>query len=395
MTKQNKKNILMVHNYYLIGGGEHTVFEAECKLLEKNGHNVIRYTRDNKELKNIFKKIFLPITSIFSLKTYREVKKIIKENNIDIVHCHNTFPLVSPSVYYAARKSKKPVIQTIHNFRFLCPNGVFFKDGKICEECLKRNDFKQAIKNKCYRNSKLQTQVVINMLRFHRKHNTYKKISYIFLTEFNKRKFCKLINIDSDQVFIKPNFVDGSIKKYRTNIDEKNKTFIYIGRLDETKGIKELLKLWKTVPKEYSLHIYGDGDCKNIVEEATIENKNIKYFGFQKKETIYKDLSKSIGLLFTSLLYEGFPMVITEALGLGKPILCSNIGNGASITSASSAGVLFDVKDTKSFKKAFNDIVQNNEKYSKKAIEYFDKYLNEKSNYKLLEEIYEKARCID
>ena len=115
----------MIHNFYQIGGGEHTVFENEVKMLRENGHEVLTYTRSNDELKSSKLKLLLsPLSTIWSFKSYVEVKKLIKQNQIDVVHCHNTFPLISPSVYYAARSLKVPVIQTIHNFRFLCPNGT-------------------------------------------------------------------------------------------------------------------------------------------------------------------------------------------------------------------------------------------------------------------------------
>ncbi len=122
---ESKKCILMVHNFYQIGGGEHTVFNNEVQLLKEYGHNVITYTRSNDELKNsFFKRILLPFTTLWSIKTYRDIKFILKHNDIDIVHCHNTFPLISPSIYYAANKCHVPVIQTIHNFRF-CVQMVY------------------------------------------------------------------------------------------------------------------------------------------------------------------------------------------------------------------------------------------------------------------------------
>lgn len=117
---RKKKKILMVHNFYQIGGGEHTVFKNEVELLRDNGHEVIEYTRSNDELKSDkWKLLFLPFTTVWSLRTYIEIRKLIKNEQIDVVHCHNTFPLISPSVYYAARSMKVPVVQTIHNFRLL------------------------------------------------------------------------------------------------------------------------------------------------------------------------------------------------------------------------------------------------------------------------------------
>lgn len=185
-----KKRILMVHNFYQIGGGEHTVFENEVKLLRDHGHTVILYTRSNDELKTSrLKMLLMPLTTIWSLRTYFEVRSLIRKENIQVVHCQNTFPLVSPSVYYAARSLKVPVVQTIHNFRLLCPCGTFYREGKICEACAACGSFRPALKHRCYRNSRVQTAVVAAMLKVHRALGTYRKINYIFLTEFNKSKF--------------------------------------------------------------------------------------------------------------------------------------------------------------------------------------------------------------
>ena len=387
-----KKNVLMVHNYYQIGGGEHTVFNNEVELLKNNGHKVSTYTRDNKEInKSIIKKMLLPFTTIWSFKTYREVKRIIKKEKIDIVHCHNTFPLISPSVYYAAKKMNIPVVQTIHNFRFLCPKALFYKNGKICEKCLNDNNFKAAIKNKCYRESKIETIIVTMMLKIHRLFGTYKKINYIFLTEFNKNKFDKLIDITGDNVFIKSNFVQKKFKYKRP--DKLNNTFVFMGRLDENKGIKFLVDSWKDI-NDYNLHIYGEGNYKDYVVEATKTNKNIKYFGFQKQNVIFQDLVESYGLIMPSEWYEGFPMTIAESMSLYIPILSSDIGNHASIVKKSNAGCLYKLNDEKDFKKKIIEIIKNNKIYSDNARKYYNEVLSPEKNYKELLNIYEKARTI-
>ena len=140
MTVDNtkKKNILIVHNYYQIPGGEDTVVANEKKMLEKHGHKVILYSRNNAELKQMSKlqKAFLPVTTVFNPRTYRDIKKLISKEKIEVVHVHNTLNLVSPAVYYAARRMKVPVVQTIHNFRLLCPGATFYRDGHICEDCV-------------------------------------------------------------------------------------------------------------------------------------------------------------------------------------------------------------------------------------------------------------------
>lgn len=385
----SKKKVLMVHNFYQIGGGEHTVYKNEVNMLRENGHEVVEYTRSNDELKQSkLKFLLLPFTTIWSIKTYREVKKIIKEQNIEIVHCHNTFPLISPSVYYAARKKKVPVVQTIHNFRFLCPGAIFYRDGRICEECREKQNFKSALKHKCYRNSKIQTLVVTLMLKIHRRLGTYSKINYIFLTDFNRQKFDKLIDINGSNVFVKPNFVKNTIEVEAKS--EVEKTFVFASRLEESKGIKYLLKQWLNLPKDYELHIYGDGPLEDYVKKEIKNIPNIKYLGFQKQGVIFEDMKNSMAMIFPSLWYEGYPMIIAESMAIGCPVLSSNLGNEGDIVSTAKGGVTFNPEMKNDFVNAIDEIVKNNKELRKNALLYYKDFLSKEKNYTIQNNIYEK-----
>lgn len=394
----SKKKVLMVHNFYQIGGGEHTVYKNEVNMLRENGHEVVEYTRSNDELKQSkLKLLLLPFTTIWSIKTYREVKKIIKEQNIEIVHCHNTFPLISPSVYYAARKKKVPVVQTIHNFRFLCPGAIFYRDGRICEECREKQNFKSALKHKCYRNSKIQTLVVTLMLKIHRRLGTYSKINYIFLTDFNRQKFDKLIDINGRNVFVKPNFV----KKIRKNEEKKekkktenNKVFVYSGRLEDNKGIQSLLKMWGKLPQDFELHIYGTGVYKEKVEKMAQKKSNIIYYGFQPQSTIFKDIENCAAVLITSEWYETFGMSIPESFSLATPVICTDLGNPKAMIEESKGGEVYKIDDVDSFYTALKRIVAKRESYSQNALLYYEEKLSDEVNYEKLREIYDKARVI-
>lgn len=387
-----KKTILLVHNYYQIGGGEHTVFENEKNLLLQHGHRVEVYTRSNDELKQAkWKMLLLPFTTIWSWKTWREVRKIIRAKHIDVVHCHNTFPLVSPSVYYAARSMGVPVVQTIHNFRFLCPNGLFYREGQICEDCREGKSFCPALRNGCYRNSKVQTAVAVAMLRFHRWIGTYRKINYIFLTEFNRDKFRDLLDVGGDNVFIKPNFVA------RTPVcpegQDIQKKFIYAGRLDENKGVPFLLKAWEGLPEDYQLHIYGDGMYRSACEKAAAEQKNIHFFGFRPQQEIFADLSDAAALLFPSEWYEGFPMILAETFAVGRPVVAANLGNHGDLVRQSGGGTMYEVGDVSSFASALEDVVAHNARFAQKAKDCYEKNLTPEKNYEKLCEIYEQAKC--
>ena len=285
---ERKQKVLIVHNYYQIPGGEDTVVANEKKMLEDHGHEVVLYTRHNSELKTLSKlqKILLPISTVFNFQTYREVKKIIKEQKIEIVHVHNTLNLVSPSVYYAAFACHVPVVQTVHNFRLLCPGATFFRDGHVCEDCLS-NGMVCAVKHKCYRGSTVQTLACVLSTWFHRMIGTYGKLNYICLTEFNKEKILNLKQIKAEKVFVKPNFVEEAdeIVPYA----KRENRFIYVGRLEEIKGIDVLLKAWKLLGEEApELLICGKGPLEDWAKKYIEENglSKIKLLGFVENKQV-------------------------------------------------------------------------------------------------------------
>lgn len=378
----SKERVLMVHNFYQIGGGEHTVFENEVRLLKEHGHEVITYTRDNAEInKSQIKKLFLPFTTVFSLKTYREVKRIIRSQKVDLLHCHNTFPLISPSVYYAAWKCRVPVIQTVHNFRFICPNGVFFRENKTCEDCLK-NGLKCGIKNACYRGSKIQTIVLVNMLRIHRLLGTYKKLHCIFLTDFNREKFRDLLGDELDEQFIKPNFEYIDLPE---EIEMRDGSYVFIGRLDKNKGIDFIVDNWGT---DRELYIFGNGELEEYVMGACSKNNRLHYMGFQPQSIIWNYLGKATAMLFPTDLYEGFPMTLIESFALGTPVICTDIGNGADIVKKEDAGVAFKRRSTEALSEAIQEVEKNFDRYSSNAKSAYEMHYTPESNYRQLMSIY-------
>ena len=335
-----KYKVLMVHNYYQIPGGEDTVVVNEKKLLEDNGHEVVLYTRNNSELKEMgkLKKLLLPITTVFNLRTYREVRKLIKEQHIDIVHVHNTLNLVSPAVYYAALSMKTPVVQTVHNFRLLCPGATFYRDGHICEDCVEHG-LKCAVKHSCYRGSKLQTLACVISTKIHRMTGVYGKINYICLTEFNKERLLTLKQIKPERVFIKPNFTYNSDPKIIagakvSDADRKNQ-FVYVGRLDQLKGIEILFNAWKLLERnkiDYQLIVCGTGPmedwCREFIEDNDL--KTIEMMGLVPNEKARDIIAASMALILPTQWYEGFPMTLAEAYSVGTPMIVSDLGNAGS-----------------------------------------------------------------
>lgn len=385
-----KERVLIVHNYYQLAGGEDTVVRNEKELLEENNHKVFLYTRHNDEIKNSnsFKKILQAIESVYSFRTIREVKKIIRDNDIDVVHVHNTFPLISPSIYKAAKMCNVKVIQTLHNFRLLCPGGTFTRNGNICEDCLS-NGLKCAIKNKCYRNSRVQTFMAVLMMKFNRTIGSYKNVDrYIALTDFNKDKLSNLI--DKDKICIKPNFSMGECKDILYS--NEREYFIFVGRLEKLKGIDILIKSWDKVIDE-KLIIVGNGPLENWIKNYIQENdiKNIELLGYVENKKVMDLIVKAKALILPSQCYEGFPMSIIEALSAGVQVIGSNLGNVGSIINDNNVGQTFIYNDENDLANIVNCFSRNklNNKDIDNCKKTFDEKYSKDINYKQLIDIYQ------
>mgnify|MGYP003292625866 CR=1 FL=1 len=383
---ETKQKILIVHNYYQIPGGEDTVVANEKKMLEDHGHQVALYTRHNSEMKTFSKiqKLLLPFSTIFSLKTYREVKALIKKEKVDAVHVHNTLNLISPSVYYAAFHCKVPVVQTIHNFRLLCPGAAFYRDGHICEDCVSKG-LMCAVKYSCYRGSRLQTLACVISTGLQRILGTYGRLNYICLTEFNKNKLLQLKQMKEENIYVKPNFVEASTKIM--SYEERKEQFVYAGRLDSLKGIDVLLKAWEMFEaKEEKLIICGTGPeeswCKKYVEEHHLKNVELK--GFVENTEVKKIIGESKALILPTRWYEGFPMTIVESYSVGTPVVASDLGNAGSLVEEGKSGLKFQTDSPESLcetlkkTKTFKGLDEN----------YINRY-SEESNYEQLRNIYE------
>lgn len=384
---ERKQKVLIVHNYYQIPGGEDTVVANEKELLEEHGHEVVLYTRHNEELKSFSKrqKLLLPISTIFNFQTYKDVKRIIKEEKIEIVHVHNTLNMVSPSVYYAAFSSHIPVVQTVHNFRLVCPGATFFKNGHVCEECLSKGLI-CAVKHKCYRGSRVQTLACVVSAWVHRFIGTYKKLNYICLTEFNKEKLLNLKQIKKEQIFIKPNFVEEA--KEIVPYEKRKNQFIYVGRLEEIKGIDVLLEAWKILgEKAPELLMCGKGPLEEWAKEYVEKNKlsKVKLLGFVPNTEVRKLIGESKALILPTQVYEGFPMTIAESYACGTPVIGSDLGNTGSLIENGASGYKFSPDSPEELAMAVKHLEAEGFGLS---VEFVKKY-SSKNNYQILREIYE------
>lgn len=383
------ENVLLVHNYYQIPGGEDTVVTNEKKLLENNGHKVILYSRSNSELKEwtTFRKLVFPLSMVFNIKTYKDIKKIIQTERIDIVHVHNTLAMVSPSVYYAALCCNAPVVQTIHNFRLLCPGATFYRDGHICKDCIKYGLF-CAVRHNCYRGSKAATFACVLNMWIHRALKIYQKLNYICLTEFNKDALLKLKQINENQIFIKPNFSD-NLDIETIPYKHRKKRFIYAGRIDKSKGIDVLFDAWRQMGAEApQLLVCGIGPMEDWCKEYIKKNQlnQIYLLGYVPNPRLKMLMADSLALIMPTQLYEGFPMTIVEAYSTGTPVIGSDIGNVGSLIEDGITGWKFKTDSAEDLAKRVKQVSD----ICTSVQEEFRKKYTSLHNYDLIKSIYEK-----
>ena len=386
--------IMLVHNTYREAGGEDIVFESEKRLLERTGHTVITYVRSNTELGNssFINQIVATPGIIWSSKTRHEFAGILEAERPDIVHVHNTFMMISPSIYSACSERGIPVVQTLHNFRLLCPAGSFFRDGSICKECVDQTLFR-SILHGCYRNSRAATASVALMLAFHRAIDTWRLsvTRFIALTEFAKHKFIAA-GFPSDKFVVKPNFADPDPCE-RVNTGEYA---VFIGRLVENKGVKVLLNAWKNFHLNYPLHIVGEGPDREALE-AEVHEAQLSGITFRGRLSRAAALDIVKGARFTivpSILYEGFPMSIVESFACGTPVLCSRLGGLTEIVEDHLTGLHFNPGDAQDLASkvawAWNHPAELT-KMGQAARDRYETCYTAEKNYSLLMEIYEQA----
>ena len=325
-------NIALLHNYYQHRGGEDTVFEAEARLLEERGHHVVRYVVHNDDVQRI-SRVRLAAATIYNGATYTALQTLFRREQIQIVHCHNTLPLISPAAYYAASDADIPVVQTLHNYRLLCPNALFFRNGGVCEDCLGKAFALPAVRHKCYRGSAAASLAVAGMTALHRALGTWERrvTRYIALTEFAKAKFVEG-GINADMIVVKPNFVeaDAGIGTGRGNASE-GQYAVFLGRLSPEKGIMTALAAWRELRETHGsvkLLVIGAGPSEEEAREYCSAHNldTVRFLGQKTLQAALEIVKEARFLLFPSLLYETFGKAMIEAFSCGTPVIASRLG---------------------------------------------------------------------
>lgn len=328
-----RMKVLVIHCKYQERGGEDSVFESECRLLRKNGIQVDALLWDNKRIQHM-NAFGVMARAIWSVPASEELEQVISRFRPNVIHVHNTFPLVSGSIFWVASRYHVPVVQTLHNFRLLCAQAMFLRRDKVCEDCLGRLPWRGVVR-RCYRGSTAQSSVLVSMLAVHRAIGTYrnKVTRYIALNEFCRNKFIQG-GLPADRIVVKPNFVD--LPQPGGEASERE-GFLYVGRLSPEKGITTLAGAAAHAP-DSMVSVIGSGPEEGTLEAA----ENIVRLGFLSAEEVTQAMTRALCLVMPSLWYENFPRTLVEAFACGLPVIASRLGALAELVQDGETGLLFE-----------------------------------------------------
>lgn len=330
-------HILSIHNAYQMRGGEDESSELEESLLREHGHHVTRYEEHNDRIASL-SPVHLALRTVWSRESYHKVRQHLRQCPTDLVHVQNFFPLISPSVYYAAQAHRVPVVQSIRNYRLICPNGLFFRAGRVCEDCMgKRLPWPGAL-HACYRQNHAASATVVTMLTLHRLLRTWLKQVNLFIaiSQFARQK-CIEAGLPEEKIVVKPNFVhpDPGMGSGRGGYA------LYVGRLSVEKGLDTLLDAWARLHSPIPLKIVGDGPLAAQVGAVAQRLPHVTWLGQRSRAETQAFMGEAMMLIFPSKWYETFGRVAVEAFAVGTPVIAAKLGAIAELVEHGCTGLHF------------------------------------------------------
>jgi glycosyltransferase involved in cell wall biosynthesis len=386
--------VLLVHNTYQQPGGEDVVFEQEARMLSNAGHQVVLYRRSNWEVQTYhgLHKIGLAKRTVWAADSREDFLQLLRKQKPDVVHVHNTFMMISPSIYSACYEEKVPVVQTLHNYRLLCPAATLFRDGKVCQECV-GGSLLHSVQHACYHKSRPTTAVVALMLTAHRLRGTWERevTSYVALTEFSRNKFIEG-GLPAEKIFVKPNFVDPDPGARTGDGDH----VLFVGRLSPEKRVSTVLAAWKCLRLPIPIIVIGGGPDRPQLEAQAVEDglTNVRFLGQVPRAQTLTAINQARFLVFSSEWYENFPMTIAEAFACRTPVIASRMGAMQEIVRDGCTGLHFNPGDPEDLARkvewAWTHPDEMRAMGTEARSEYESKYTAEK-NYPMLMKIYKRA----
>lgn len=387
--------ILMIHNFYGNGApsGEDVVFRHECKILKDAGHHVVEFTRSNQDIHDaaITKRIGFALSMVWSFSSFRDIKAVARREMPDVVHFHNTFPLISPSGYYACKSVGLPVVQTLHNYRLFCLNGMMFRRGMPCRMCLGKLPYMGAFYG-CYRKSVFLSSLLAFTILLHRVLATHKRKVDIYIAPTNfVADIASRAGLAAERIRVKPH--SGSLAA-SSGCNEIREYLLFVGRLSEEKGCSILIRAMRLFP-HLTLKVVGDGPQRKELESLAVElGVKVDFVGMVSRDDAARFMLRAIAVVVPSLVYEAFGMVVLEAYTRGAPVLAAKIGGLASLVDDGKTGFLFEAGDLQSLCDAIGRLLsaRHSGSLSTNVKEYFLRRFGDCGNVFALEKIYGEAR---
>jgi glycosyltransferase involved in cell wall biosynthesis len=381
--------VIIVHNHYQQPGGEDVVVQDEYGVLASHGHQVRLLEASNDHIHRFSARAQTALTAVYSPSSRRRMAASISEFKPDLVHVHNLFPVFSPSIYYACNEAGVPVVQTLHNYRLICPSSILFRDDRVCEDCVSKLFAWPGVLHGCYRGSHLGTAAVAMMASVHRILRTYEhRVQVVIaLTEFARRKMIQG-GFPADKLVVKPGFVDVDPGPGEGRGDY----VLFVGRLAREKGVEVLLKAWETLGARVPLRIAGEGPLADYVREQQQALPGVEYLGYKSRLEITQLMQQARALIFPSLWYEGLPRTILESFAAGTPVIASLLGSMESIVEPMQSGLHFAPGDAADLVRQVDWMLDHPQEWQilrqRTRAVYEAKYSAE-INYGMLMEIYE------
>ena len=391
--------ILAIHNFHRKGSasGDDQVFKSETELLERHGNQVVRYTVCNDEFDNagLFGKISAVFGMLWSSKNYKEVQKLIKREKPDIVHVHTFFPLLSPSILYAAKRCGIKVVATLHDTRFICPCSTSLRGTELCNECGDGKYFPMC-KYGCFKNSRLQSFIVAGIFTYHRvRRSFYKQIDHYICLNENQIRLLMNIGFDKEKITKKYNFVpdaEANLKAVKVaGLPERYAVFY--GRIGEEKGIRILMRIWDELP-DIPLVVMGGGPLEKEFKYWAERHDNVYFLGYTQHDKCLSIVKGGEFVVFPSIWYEGCSMVEIETESLGKGLIATDLGFSSEAIEDGRNGYKVKLGDAKGLQECIMKLWSDPELASKigrnARLDYERKYKPE-DNYKQLMDIYKNT----
>jgi glycosyltransferase involved in cell wall biosynthesis len=384
--------ILILHNRYKLHGGEDVVVKQESQLLRDAGHFVDVMEVSNDDIESGIDKLKTAVMSIYSSPMRKLAERRIQDIDADVLHVHNFFPRLTPAVYDAGAPRSCAVVQTLHNYRLVCPGGLLFRDGAVCEECLGRSFALPGIQHGCYRDSRIGSATIATMTALHRMRGTWRNRvdRYIVLNEYARSIFTKYADLPPERICVKPNVVPDS------GLGRGSGGYaLFVGRLSPEKGISTLLQAASNPEFRLPLKIVGTGPMQPDVAAAAAAHPGIEYLGAQPREEVVKLVGNALVQIVPSEWHEaGGPLVIGEAFAAGVPVITPAMEPMSTVVRDQVSGLLYTPRDHGDLCRAVARIVDNPQMVATMRIQarqsYEAMYMPE-ANLNALEVIYREA----